>query len=298
MTCRRRLALLLLVMGPLLGGCQSARERRAAVDEIAASWATFVEEDSLEELVGLVRDLGDGDVRDDPTHLASLTVLVRQAHDNPSALVRAECLRAGWRLAAPLPAEPVPHEGLTAVEFSERSRRFDELTADPASAVGPEAVELAAFLASYRAPPETQLQRQRAPLELAHMVVSRALWEPPSPVRDAFTAGAAGSARHALSLVTLYAADDLSASVREEALRAARSLDPPAALDLIAGTFSLEVEGQVLHAGLDSLAALGRRDDLPPAVRERLVSIVHLLDGVSDVSLAARARALSEALGA
>ncbi len=290
MTCRRRLALLLLVMGPLLGGCQSARERRAAVDEIAAGWATFVDEDSQEELVDLVRDLGDGDVRDDPTDLASLTVLLRQAHDNPSALVRAECLRAGWRLAAPLPSEPVPHEGL--------SRRFDELAADPASAVGPEAVELATFLAGYRAPPETQLQRQRAPLELAHMVVSRALWEPPSPVRDAFTAGAAGSARHALSLVTLYAADDLSPTVREEALRAARSLDPPAALDLIAGTFSLEVEGQVLHAGLDSLAALGRREDLAPAVRERLVAIVHLLDDVSDVSLAARARALSEALGA
>lgn len=288
------LALLACVL--LLGACTSPSEHRAGIEAIAQAWVEAVDEDGQEDLIDHARALSEADVRDDPTALASLTLLTRQAHENPSALVRAECLAGAWRLAAPLPAEPVPTEGQGPEEFSARSRRFEALIGDPATAEGAEAVALAAELAAYRAPAATQRQRQRHPIDLAQMVVSRALWEPPSPVREAFASGAAGSARHALVLVTLYAADDLDATVREEALAAARHLDPVVALDLIAGAFTLEVEGQVLHAGLDSLDALGRRDDLAPETRERLVAIVGLLFEVSDVALAARARALAEEL--
>ena len=249
--------------------CTSPRARRTAIADISAEWAFQLEAGTQAESIEPVRKLGNQDP-EDPSSMVSVLALARQARPqgNPSALVRAECLLSAWKLGADLPREELRVDELDAQAFSERTRRFELLAADPGLSEGAELLELASFLGNYRFPPGDE----DLALDLAELVVSRALWTEPSPVSGSFAATAPASVRHALVLVTLRLADDPNSTVREEALRATRHMVPGPGLDLIAGALSIEIDSEVLLAALDSLELLA--DELSAEQRARILSLL------------------------
>jgi hypothetical protein len=290
---RARLGLTLVGLLALLplSACASAREQREAMAQTSATWSTELLPGEQEEVIEAVRALGAQDP-DDADILVSIQALLRQARPrgNLSMLVRAEALRAAWSLGSHLPAEPLRADSLTPQEFSERTRLFEQLTVDPTTPPDdPRLLELARFLGTYRfAPGEEDLA-----LDLADLVVSRALFAPQSPVQASFLEVAPGSVRHALVLTTLRLADDPHEPVRNEALAGARYMYPGPGLDLLAGALGIERSRQVLLTALDSLDTLASQ---VPA--EDLERVLDVLPVDSDLTLRRRVAEIREGAGA
>jgi len=284
----RWLALSVLTIG--LAACTSPKVRRDAIDEISSRWNEQLEVDEQEEVLEHVAELGELNPGKAQA-LVSVVSLARQAHPqgNPSALVRVDALRAAWKLASIHPGEPLRADSLTPAEFSESTRRFEALSADPERHADVERIELARFMSRYRFPPG----EEDLALSLAETVVTRGAFTREGPVRDVFIAESPGCARHALVLVTLRLADDSLAWVREESLRQARHMHPGPALDLIAGAFRIEEDMQVLLAAMDSLEYLSEEGR---ATRQELGTVLALAPLPASFVLKRRAEALQERL--
>jgi hypothetical protein len=274
-----------------LPACTTGAERRESIQVIAESWRSEVLAEEQDDLLDNVRALGAAG-REGDDWLLSLTLLARLAFENPSGLVRAESLAAAWKLAADLPTEAVPTSGLEAQALQERMRRFETLDDARQPAQRDEWLALAGGLAAHRFAPSPDPRQRGLALDLCELMVSRAFADEDDSLRRAIEPAASGSARHALSLITLYAADDLDSMVRETALRVVRHLDPPAALNLITGALTIEDDTQVLLAAVDSLGALSdqfsRRD------------VLATLSGIgrgSDLALRRAADSLAERVG-
>lgn len=282
-------AVIVAAFAALVTACATPVADRASLDRIAGGWATAVGPDDQRDLIAAARRLGAAD----PTHpesLVSMIALARQARPrgNPSALVRADCLRAAWVIGAQGTPEALATDAAADAGLAELVAEFESLTADPARSVAdPRAVELAARLGAYRFPPGDE----DLALDLADLVVSRGLWMEPGPIQAAFLGGAAGVARHALVLVTLRAADDSRAVVREEALRAARHLQPGPGVDLVAGALAMARERTLLLAALDSLEHLALAADPQDVAR-----VLGLVPGDAELPIRRRVAALREAL--
>jgi hypothetical protein len=274
-----------------LSACASAREQRELMTKTSEGWTTELVPGEQEEVIAAVRSLGAQDPQEADS-LLSIQALLRQARPrgNLSMLVRAEALRAAWSLGSHLTPEPLRADSLTPQEFSERTRLFEQLTVDPTTPPDdPRLRELAGFLGTYRfAPGEEDLA-----LDLADLVVSRALFASPSPVRSVFLETAPGSVRHALVLMTLRLADDAHGPVRKEALAGARYMHPGPGMDLLAGALGIERDRQVLLTALDSLAALA--DQVPGEDLERVLDVLPL---DADLTLRRRVAEVRSEIGA
>lgn len=280
-------SLLIVGAGLALGACTAPSAHRQAIEATSRAWYSEVLPDDQEELLDHVRDLADlGPTGDD--WLVSLALLTQVAFENPSGLVRAEALRAAWVLAAELPAEAIPHEGMPLDEYRATIEHFDALELGAKAEDREELLSVARVLGSYRFPPHPDPRLRHLPLDLAAMVASRASWEDDPALREAFSLAPA-SARHALSLITLYAADDIDPAVREESLRAARHLDDLAALNLITGALTLEDHAQVLLAAVESLDHLSSR-----VHRRDVLSTLSQVRQGSDLALRQAADALAQ----
>lgn len=280
----------LLLVASLLPGCTTAREYRQSITAAPVDWETELKEDSLEALLEDIRCLAELGP-DRPDALVSMLVLARQARPrgNPSMLVRADCLKAAWELAANTQAEPLRVDEMTPSEFSERTRRFEQLVLDPSVASDDqELVELALFMGAYRFPPGDE----DLALDLADLVVTRGAWQKQGPVQAAFAEGASGCARHALVLLTLRLADDPHALVREEALRGARYMQPGPGLDLVAGALGIESHRNVLLMALDSLESMVGKVDT-----DELRHVLELVPIGADLTVRRRAASVAETLG-
>ncbi|RKY21393.1 MAG: hypothetical protein DRQ55_04470 [Planctomycetota bacterium] len=276
-----------LVLSLAALGCTSARTHRQSIDSISSSWSQSLEEGQQEEVIESVRALGQQSASN-PDSLRSLQALLRQARPrgNISMLVRAESLRAAWRIGSHLPAEPLRADTLSAADFSERTREFEQLTLDPSvDPDSPRLLELARFLGDYRFPPGDE----ELALDLADLVVSRGLRRNEGPVTLAFLSAAPGAVRHGLVLVTLRLADDPNAAVREQALTSARYMHPGPGLDLVAGALGIERSREVLLMALDSLAALHGQ-----ATDDELLSVLQLVPSDAELSIRQRAEQIQE----
>ncbi len=280
-------SLLIVGAGLALSACTSPSAHRQAIEATSQAWYSEVLPDDQEELLDHIRGLADlGPTGDD--WLVSLTLLSQVAFENPSGLVRAEALRAAWALAADLPAEAIPQEDLPLDVYRATIERFDALELGDRAEDREELLAVARDLSSYRFAPHADPRLRHLPLDLAAMVASRASWEDDLALREAFSL-APGSARHALSLITLYAADDIDPAVREESLRAARHLHDLAALNLITGALTLEDHAQVLLAAVESL------DELSTRVHRRdVLSTLSQVRQGSDLALRQAADALAQ----
>jgi hypothetical protein len=290
---RARLGLTLVGILALLplSACASAREQREVMAKTSETWSTELMPGEQEEVIEAVRALGAQDP-DDADSLLSIQALLRQARPrgNLSMLVRAEALRAAWSLGSHLTAEPLRADTLTPQEFSERTRLFEQLTVDPTTPPDdPRLLELARFLGTYRfAPGEEDLA-----LDLADLVVSRALFAQQSPVQSSFLETAPGSVRHALVLMTLRLADDAHGPVRNEALAGARYMHPGPGMDLLAGALGIERDRRVLLTALDSLEAL-----VGQVPAEDLERVLDVLPVDSDLTIRRRVAEVREGIGA
>jgi hypothetical protein len=265
-------------------GCTSPADRRAAIEEIDISWITEMPEGSLADMTEQIRELGKLKPASSEA-LISLPLLTRQAFQSESAWIRTEALRAAWKLAGPIPVEPLLVTDVPAAEFNEWMHRFEQLDADQELQQGEEIQELALSIASYRFSPS----QTRYAIELAAVTTVRGIQRRDSPVQAVFAGQAPEACRHALSLVTLLAGDDKIDYVREEALRAARHLDPETALRRLAATLTSETDSAVLLALLDSMEDLAQRFGIAP--------VAELLDYAarsSDAAVRRRAQTIVE----
>jgi len=281
-------------LSPLLGmlllavcvGCTSPAERRNTIETIDDTWITEVPEDSLTEMTENVRKLG-ALKAGSPEAFVSLPLLARQAHSSPSALVRADALRAAWRLAKDLPAPPLTATAAKAAEFNDWMQRFEELDLHPDHDQGEEIQELATRIARYRFPPS----QARYAVELASVVVVRGFQRRPSPVQEIFALEAPGATRHALTLVSLQAAEDSVTFVREEALRAARYFDVETAVRRLSISLTTETDPVVLFTVLESIQVVGQQSGA-----EKVARLLEAAEQSPDAAVRRRAAAIAEAL--
>ncbi len=277
---RRTILLVATLLAAALAGCSSPVELRQLVIATDAQWRMGgMEPESFEAMLASVRSLG-AQPTGDEARLAAIPELARLVLDDPSSLVRAESLRAAWRLAAELPVDAWRVDALDRADFNGRTQRLEALVTAEDAATQPEALELAGWLAHFHAPPE----QPRLGVTVAEVVASQALWRHDA-LGDAFRKELASSLRHALALVTLHAANDPHAVVREEALASARHLDPPAVLSLVAGVLARETDSAVLLAALDSLQEAAGA--LPA---EDVRAVLEPLQGSTDVAVRLRIR--------
>ena len=287
---RRRLAAALgwaaaLLLAP---ACTAPQERRERIEEIDEIWVSEVPDDSLEEMREEIRALRK--IKPDSTEaLISVPLLAKQVLSSPSALVRAESLRAAWELAASIPSEPLSASPEPAPEFNGWMARFEELDGSPLDRDGAEIQALTLRIGGYRFPPS----QARYAVELATVTVVRAYQRQESPVQEAFASVAPGAVRHALVLATLQAADDSVDYVREEALLAARHLHPDTAFRRLAASLASETDPVLLFALLDSVAALGRTEGA-----EAVAPLLEYASRSSDAAVRRRAQRISEELEA
>jgi hypothetical protein len=264
-------------------GCGSIAEERAQIISLDAQWRSgTMEEGSFEEMVDAIRSVGNQSA-DDEGRLAAVPELLRIVVNNPSSWVKREALLAAWNLSSALP-DPVPvrEDQLDRAEFNVRTMRLEEIVLQEGDVDSPEALELASWLGSVRAPyEEVDLS-----ISVAEVVVSQSLWRTDA-LGEAFRANMAGSLQHALALVTLRASTSTAPVVRETALQCVRHLHPDAALALVAGLLSRETDSVVLLAALDSVAVLAPR--LDPA---ELRTVLEPLRASTDVAVRAQIRAL------
>jgi len=272
-----------VVLLAALCGCTSIAEKRAQIISLDAQWRSgTMEEGSFEQMVEAIRDVGDQSAGDEG-RLAAVPELLRIVVKDPSSWVRREALLAAWQLSSALP-DPVPvrEDQLDKAEFNKRTTRLEEIVLQEGDVDNPEAIELATWLGSVRAPyEEVELS-----ISVAEVVVSQSLWRTDA-LGQAFRENMAGCLQHALALVTLRASTDLYPVVREAALESVRHLHPDAALALVAGVLSRETDSVVLLAALDSVAVLAPRLD-----PEELRTVLEPLRASTDVAVRAQIRAL------
>ncbi len=279
----RRLSAPAVVLLAALCGCTSISERRAQIISLDAQWRSgTMEEGTFEQMVDDIRVVGAQSPRDEG-RLAAVPELLRIVVKNPSSWVRREALLAAWELSSALPdPAPVREDQLDKAEFNKRTTRLEEIVLQQGDVDNPEALELASWLGSVRAPyEEVELS-----ISVAEVVVSQALWRSDA-LGQAFRENMAGSLQHALALVTLRASTDTFPVVREAALASVRHLHPDAALALVAGVLSRETDSAVLLAALDSVAVLAPRLD-----PEELRTVLEPLRGSTDVAVRAQIRSL------
>jgi len=282
---------LFVVSSLLLTACTTPAERRDAIRATHESWNSEVLPEEQSELLENLRALGNSG-REPDDWLVSLTLVSRLALRNPSGLVRAESLLTAWRLAADLPAEVIPSSGLASDALRQRIRRFEALDDARNPAEQEEWLTLANALAAYRFPPSSDPRERDLPIELCEMLVARAYAAEDDLLLRTIESDTAGSARHSLSLITIYAGDDVDPAVREAALRVARHIDPLAALNLITGALTVEDDTQVVLAAIDSLAALS--DQLS---RRKLLATLSRIGPGSDLALRRAADSLAQDIG-
>ena len=274
-----------VVLLAALCGCTSIAEKRAQIISLDAQWRSgTMEEGSFEQMVEAIRDVGDQSAGDEG-RLAAVPELLRIVVKDPSSWVRREALLAAWQLSSALP-DPVPvrEDQLDKAEFNKRTTRLEEIVLQEGDVDNPEAIELATWLGSVRAPyEEVELS-----ISVAEVVVSQSLWRTDA-LGQAFRENMAGCLQHALALVTLRASTDLYPVVREAALESVRHLHPDAALALVAGVLSRETDSVVLLSALDSVAVLAPRLD-----PEELRTVLEPLRASTDVAVRAQIRALLE----
>ncbi|HEX5009593.1 MAG TPA: hypothetical protein VFY71_04265 [Planctomycetota bacterium] len=273
-----------VVLLAALCGCTSISERRAQIITLDAQWRSgTMEEGSFEEMVDDIRIVG-AQSKSDEGRLAAVPELLRLVvAKNPSSWVRREALLAAWQLSSALPdPSPVREDTLDKAEFNKRTTRLEEIVLQQGDVDNPEALELASWLGSVRAPyEEVELS-----ISVAEVVVSQSLWRTDA-LGQAFRDNMAGSLQHALALVTLRASTDTYPVVREAALASVRHLHPDAALALVAGVLSRETDSAVLLAALDSMAVLAPRLD-----PEELRTVLEPLRASTDVAVRAQIRSL------
>jgi hypothetical protein len=272
-----------IVLLAALCGCTSISEERAQIIVLNQQWLYgTMEEGTFEEMVDHIRSVGDQSASDEG-RLAAVPELLRIVVKNPSSWVRREALLAAWQLSSALP-DPVPvrEDQLDRAEFNKRTTRLEEIVLQQGDVDNPEALELASWLGSVRAPyEEVELS-----ISVAEVVVSQSLWRTDA-LGQAFRDNMAGCLQHALALVTLRASTDLYPVVREAALESVRHLHPDAALALVAGVLSRETDSAVLLAALDSVAVLAPRLD-----PQELRTVLEPLRASTDVAVRAQIRAL------
>ena len=274
---------LLIALGLGASGCLGGQPGRAEAVTIHSTWqAGELPPDSMETMREALADMGAGE----PEDPGSLTALCRITMGNPSALVRAEALDAAWKLGARIPGETYRVDTVDSVAFNERALRLDRMLDGEEVGDGEDLDALIDWVGGFRFPPS----RVALALDLAEAVSSRALVEQ-GAVGEAFQRHVGGSLRHALTLVTMYAADDKSAVVRQSAAAGARSMAPEAALVMLAGMMQREPEAQVVFEGIDSLWAL--RAALAPDDLRRLLEPLQLSH---DVAVRQRAEDLAASL--
>jgi len=312
----RRLRTKLLCLCALAGGataCSSPLEMRQEVITIDGQWRLGeMPKDSFERMIVAVNGLGKQNEGDENRLLAE-PELLRLVLKNPSSLVRADALRSAWLLAAYLPVEPFRVDALEKTEFNTRTQRLevlikeaDDLAAglapattapDGATVLGTvpqapvysaETLELAAWLAQFHAPTEVP----EIAVSMSEVVLTQALsrklrFGEGDRLGQIYGEGMVPSLRHALVLVTLFAAADPYPVVREEALRSARYLHPDNALALVAGVLARENDSAVVLAALESLETIAPR--LPAA---DVQAAVEPLTASTDVAVKIRIREL------
>jgi HEAT repeat protein len=274
------LAALLIAMT----GCAGPAETRLEMMRLDAQWRlSTMEEGSFTVMMEAIRGLG-SQSEGTPGRLAAVPELLRLVLDNPSALVRAEALRAAWTLSSGIPVEAWRTDAVDREEFNRRTQRLEELVTATGPA-GPETLELARWLGAFRVPPESPDHLSLA-VSVAEVVVSQALWRQDA-LGGVFRAEMPGSLHHALSVVTQHAAGDAYPVVREEALLSARHLHPDVALRMVTQMLQRESDAAVVLAALDSLEQLASRMDAGS-----LRPVLAPLAGSSDVAVRKRIREL------
>ena len=240
-------------------GCTSPREARIGIEDIDITWVTQVPEGSLNEMTKYIRDLSKLQPGGAEAVL-SIPLLAQQAYRNESAWVRAESLRAAWKLADEIPVLPLMISQEPASVFNEWMYGFEELDTQTEAPPGEEVRRLAELIASYRFPPD----KTRYAIQLAGVIAHRGMDREPGPVQQVFAGLAPEACRHALCLVTLLAGDDDTAYVREEALIATRYLDLETALHRMVATLTSESDQSVLLAMLGTAEFLAHRYGVEP----------------------------------
>ncbi|GJM20261.1 MAG: hypothetical protein DHS20C15_01760 [Planctomycetota bacterium] len=272
--------------------CTSPRELRASVDEIERQWNDeTIAEDSLEELVEHLRELGSSGAQE-PTALASIVRLSQVVARNPAYYVRAEALSAAWQLAAERPALPLREDDIDVAAFNADTLRFDELMQDPSRLESEEAFALIDTIGSARFP----VSRLGPGLDLAEVVVTQSLWGATPALRSAFAEHAEAIAMHALTCTTLSAATANSpvesvAFLRQAAVENASHLHIDLALNLVGTALDRDPESLVALAAMEQLALIAEQ-----ATDEQLKVMFALARRRDEPALSARADVLEARL--
>lgn len=247
---------LALLLCGALAACSSPVELRQQVIALDASWRIGkLEEGAFEQMLDDLRALA-AQSPDDPSRIAGLPDVLRLTLGNPSSLVKADALRTAWALGSELPVpEEWRQDPLDREAFNQKTSRIEELIAGE-QALDAETLELARWLSEYRVVAEN-VDHARLAISIAEVVLSQGLWRQDA-LGEAFRVGLAGSAAHALGLVTLQASRDQEEVVREEALAHAHRLPPELALMLLRELLGRETDSAVVLAALD---CIGRIDD-------------------------------------
>jgi hypothetical protein len=280
----------LVSLAVLLPACASPAETRQEVLRLDAQWRlSTMEAGSFAVMVDSIQRLGN-QPEGTEGRIAAIPELLRVVLANPSALVRAEALRAVWSLASSIPPEPWRADAVDREEFNRRTQRLEALV-HQAEAPGDEALELARWLGRFRVPPDSA-DHLSLSISVAEVILSQALWREDA-LGEVFRAEMPGSVHHALSVITQHAAGDAYPVVREEALVSARHLHPDVALRMVAEMLQRESDAAVVLAALESLERLAPRLDTA-ALRPVLAPLV----SSSDVAVRQRIhRLLGEAEG-
>lgn len=268
----------------LCSGCTSPREARIGIEDIDITWITEVPDGSLVEMTEYIRDLGKLQPGGDEA-LLSIPLLARQAYRSESAWVRAESLRAAWKLADKIPVQEMLISQESAKEFNEWMFGFEALDAQPGTDSGEQIQKLAELIGNYRFPPD----KTRYAIQLAGVIAHRGVEREPGPVQEVFAGLAPEASRHALCLVTLLSGDDDTAYVREEALYAARYLDLETALHRMVATLTSESDQSVLLALLGTVQFFAERYGIDP-----MVEILNFASQSGDGAVRRRAASILE----
>jgi hypothetical protein len=264
--------------------CTQPAETRQEVMRLDAEWRlSTMEAGSFQRMLESLRSLG-AQAEDTEGRMAAVPELLRVVLKNPSALVRAEALRAAWKLGADLPAEAWRVDDVDRQAFNERTQRLEELVHGGAPP-NAEALELAEWLGAFRVAPDSTDHLSLA-ISVCEVVLSQALWRRDA-LGDAFRRQMPGSVHHALSLLTQHAAGDAYPVVREEALLAARHLHPELALRMVAQMLGRESDAAVVLAALDSLEQMA-----PGMDAAALRPVLAPLAASTDVAVRRRIRGL------
>lgn len=250
-----------------LPACSSPVELRQQVIALDGQWRSGkMEPGSFELMLDDLRALG-AQSPDNPERIAGLPDVLRLALGNPSALVKADALRAAWSLGSDLPVPEWREDVLERESFNQNTSRLEILVSSDA-ALSDETLQLARWLSHFRVNAE-DLDHARLAVSVAEVVLSQGLWRQ-DELGAAFREDMLGCAAHALDLVTLQASRDPESVVRQEAALHAHGLPPELAVKLFADLIARETDSAVVLATLDCIGRM--RGQLPPEIVAELVA--------------------------